>query len=123
MARPIHFEILADDPQKAAAFYESVLGWEIAAWEVGPEPYWLATTGPDGTPGIDGAIMHRGFEQAVINTIEVESLQEVLDKLEPAGGKMVAGPNDIPGVGQHAYCADPEGILFGVLQPIPQTDQ
>jgi hypothetical protein len=122
MARPVHFEILADDPKKAAAFYESVLGWEIAAWEDGPEPYWLVTTGPEDTPGIDGAIMHRSFQQAVINTIQVDSLQERLAKVEAAGGKLVLGPNEIPGVGQHAYCSDPEGNLFGLLQPSQQME-
>jgi predicted enzyme related to lactoylglutathione lyase len=31
------------------------------------------------------------------------------------------GPNEIPGVGLHAYCADPEGNLFGILQPAPAS--
>ena len=122
MSRPVHFESLADDPQKVAAFYESVLGWKIAAWEGGGEPYWLITTGAEGTPGIDGAIMHRNFPQPVINTIEVDSLQEKLDKVAEAGGKLVLGPNDVPAVGQHAYCSDPEGNLFGILQPHPQME-
>ena len=117
MNRPIHFEILADEPQKLAAFYETVLDWKIAPWEGGGEPYWLITTGEAGTPGIDGAIMERSFPQAVINTLEVESLPEVLEKVEAAGGKVVLGPNEIPGVGVHAYCSDPEGNLFGLLQP------
>jgi predicted enzyme related to lactoylglutathione lyase len=117
MIRPVHFEILADDPQKVGAFYEAALGWTIAAWEGGEEPYWLVTTGPDDVPGINGGIMQRSFPQAVINTAEVESLQEVLDKVEAAGGKVVQGPMDIPGVGRHAYCSDPEGNLFGLMQP------
>ena len=41
----------------------------------------------------------------------------MLEKVEAAGGKKVHGPNEIPGVGVHAYCADPEGNLFGILQP------
>ena len=61
--------------------------------------------------------MHRAFEQAVINTAEVESLAEALQKVEAQGGKLVHGPNEVPGVGTHAYCADPEGNLFGLMQP------
>ena len=117
MSRPVHFEILADDPVKIASFYEQVLGWQVTPWEGGGEPYWLFTTGPEGTPGINGAAMHRSFKQAVINTIEVGSLEETMAKLEAAGGKVEFGPQDVPGVGKHVYCSDPEGNLFGVLQP------
>ena len=58
MSRPIHFEILSDDPEKTAAFYREALGWEVATWE-GSQGYWLANTGPKDTPGIDGGIMSK----------------------------------------------------------------
>ena len=121
MKRPVHFEILTDNPEKVGAFYKDILGWEIATWN-GPQPYWLVTTGPEGTPGINGGIMERHFDQAVINSVEVESLEETVAKIEAAGGQKMHGPNEIPGVGLHAYCSDPEGILFGVLQPAPKTE-
>jgi hypothetical protein len=68
---------------------------------------------------MNGAIMRRELPQAVINTIAVDSLPETLARVDAAGGKTVHGPNEIPGVGLHAYCADPEGNLFGLLQPAP----
>jgi predicted enzyme related to lactoylglutathione lyase len=123
MTRPVHFEILADDPEKVAAFYKEVFDWEIATWGSGDQTYWLVTTGPKDTPGIDGGIMHREFDQAVINTLEVESLDKALEKIEAAGGKKIHGPNEIPEVGMHAYCADNVGTLFGVLQPKMDTEQ
>ena len=58
MPRVIHFELPADEPERAARFYESVFGWEITKWQ-GPMDYWLVTTGEEGTPGIDGAISPR----------------------------------------------------------------
>ena len=48
MPRVIHFEIPADDPQRAVKFYREAFGWEISTWG-GPGEYWLATTGPDTT--------------------------------------------------------------------------
>jgi predicted enzyme related to lactoylglutathione lyase len=122
MMRPVHFEILAEDPEKSVAFYGEVLGWEIGTWDGGEQSYWLVTTGPDDIPGINGGIMGRQFKQAVINTLEVESLNDMLAKVEAAGGQIVHGPNEVPGVGLHAYCADPEGILFGLMQPAPQQE-
>ena len=121
MNRPVHFEILTDQPEKAAAFYRSVFDWKIERWK-GSETYWLAITGKPRTPGIDGGIMTREFSQAVINTIEVESLEETLNKIEASGGRKVHGPYDIPGIGTHVYCADPDGILFGVLQSPPPKE-
>jgi len=54
MTRVVHFEIHADDPERAAAFYRSVFGWEIRKWD-GPFDYWLVMTGPREEMGIDGA--------------------------------------------------------------------
>jgi uncharacterized protein len=118
MNRPIHFEILADDPQKLTQFYRTVFDWEIETW-AGEEAYWLIKTGPNDMPGINGAIMHRHFPQGVINTSEVESLEEAVRKVESAGGRKLQGPNLIPGVGTSAYCIDPEGNVFGIIEPAP----
>jgi predicted enzyme related to lactoylglutathione lyase len=117
MGGPIHFEILADDPEGLATFYETLFGWEIARWAAGEQSYWMIETRSEGSPGINGGIMRRHFDQAVINTVQVASLDEMLERLESAGGKLVHGPNELAGVGLHAYCADPEGNLFGILQP------
>lgn len=120
MYRPTHFEILADDPEKIGKFYQSVFKWEVSSWGGSEQGYWLVTTGPEGSPGINGAIMSRHFKQAVINTLEVSSLAEMLKKVEAGGGKLVHGPNEVPGVGLHAYCEDPEGNLFGMMESFPQ---
>ena len=117
MSRVVHFEIQGDEPEALANFYRKVVGWEIVSWE-GPQKYWLAITGPESQAGINGAIMERHFrEQPVINTIEVENLDEALKRVEAEGGKKLLGPNEIPSIGTHAYCADPEGNMFGMLQP------
>lgn len=117
MSRPVHFEILADNPEKLGDFYKTVFGWEINTWGGGEGTYWLVTTGSDEDPGINGGLMGRHFDQPVINTITVASLDKVIRQVEAAGGQKVHGPNEIPEVGTHAYCADPEGNLFGIMQP------
>ena len=116
MGRVIHFEILADDPERAASFYEAALGWKIERPE-GMEQYWLLTTGSEGEAGINGGLMARHFQQAVINTVDVTDLDEAIDKIKANGGELVHGPNEIPGIGNHAYCKDTEGNMFGIMQP------
>ena len=115
MPRPTHFEFNADDPERAAKFYENVFGWKIKKWE-GPIDYWLVTTGEKGTPGIDGGIMKRMDHETTIVNIDVPSVNEFAKKIEEAGGKVVKPKDAIPGVGYFAYCADTEGNVFGIMQ-------
>ena len=51
MPRVIHFEIHAENPNRAIKFYETVFGWTFYQWP-GPWEYWLATTGKKQEPGI-----------------------------------------------------------------------
>ena len=116
-ARVVHFEITADDLARAASFYRDVLGWDVAAWE-GEMPYLLASTGEG--PGIDGALMPRDHDQAVIVTAQVDQpLEQVLARVIAAGGALIGEIGDIPGVGRHAYVRDSEGNVVGLLQPTP----
>lgn len=121
MPRIIHFELPADDPERASRFYADVFGWTVHKWD-GPADYWLLTTGPDDKPGINGGIMRAnpGFPaKTPINTLDVPSVDEYAQKIESAGGKVVVPKMPIPGIGYLAYCQDTEGILFGIMQPDP----
>ena len=118
MSRPVHFEILAEDPARAVEFYSQVFGWQVQKWE-GPEEYWLATTGPEGTPGINGGIGKSKGEPLTVNTIQVDSVDEFAAKVTAHGGKVVVPKMAIPGVGYLIYCQDTEGIVFGLHQADP----
>lgn len=115
MPRVIHFEIPADDPDRAVKFYSEVFGWKITKW-TGPTDYWLVTTG-EGNPGIDGGLLRRPHPgMSTVNTIDVASLDEACRTITEKGGKVVAPKMAIPGVGYLAYCNDPEGNMFGIMQ-------
>jgi uncharacterized protein len=118
MSRVIHFEIPADDPQRAVAFYEKIFGWKINKWD-GPADYWLVMTGED-EPGIDGGIGRRGdMNPHTTNTVGVPSVDEFTKKITQAGGKVISPKMPIPGMGWLAYCADTEGNVFGIMQNDP----
>ena len=125
MSRPVHFEILADDPARAVAFYEAALGWKIQPMgEVdrtqGAAPYWLADTGP-GEMGINGAIKEREpAGQTTIITIGVGDLEATLESIRMAGGRADSPIDDIPNIGRFTYAFDTEGNALGVLQPLPR---
>ena len=46
----VHFDIAADDPERAAGFYNRVFGWTITKL-AGPTPYWLVTPTDGFGPG------------------------------------------------------------------------
>jgi predicted enzyme related to lactoylglutathione lyase len=128
MPRVIHFEIHAEDPERAARFYRGVFGWQISKWE-GPADYWLIRTGPDGQPGINGGLLRRPGPAPADNqcvnsyvcTTDVSSVDDTLRTIAAHGGTLAMPKMPIPGVGWLAYAKDPEGNIFGVLQNDPQA--
>lgn len=121
MNRVIHFELPADNPERAAEFYKKVFGWQLQKWD-GPQEYWLVTTGPEGQAGINGGLMRRQHPGAgTCNTIDVASVDQAVANITKNGGKNVVPKMAIPGIGHLAYCTDTEGNVFGILQPDPSA--
>ncbi|WP_029630676.1 VOC family protein [Zavarzinella formosa] len=124
MGRVMHFEIHAENPERAIGFYKTLFGWEFSSWG-GPMEYWLIKTGEDGTPGINGGLLRRQGTvdgQAVIAyvcTIGVKSLDESLETALKNGGTLALPKMPIPGMGWLAYAKDTEGNIFGMMQPDP----
>ena len=115
MYRVVHFEISADEPERAQKFYTEVFGWDIQHWP-GPEDYWLVTTGPNDQPGINGGIFKRKGPVNYVNTVDVPSIEAAVETIEKNGGKLVVPKRAIPGVGWLAYCQDTEGNVFGITK-------
>ena len=129
MNRVVHFEIHAKDLDRAQKFYGDVFGWKIT--DLGPQmgKYRMVSTGDDqpgaAWRGINGGITPRhgappaGGEpvNAFVCTISVDNLDAYLGKVKTAGGSIAVDKMQVPTVGWLAYVKDPEGNLFGMLQP------
>ena len=132
MNRVVHFEIHAKDLDKTQKFYQDVFGWEIIDHGQQMGNYRSIITGKDQPgsrwTGINGGITPRRGEgpkggepvNAYVCTIEVEDIDKALERIEKAGGTVAVDKMDLPGVGLLAYRKDPEGNIFGVLQPAKQ---
>lgn len=124
MNRVVHFEIHAENPERAIGFYNGLLGWEFNSWG-GPMEYWVIKTGEDDQQGINGGLVRRrGLidGQAVIAyvcTVEVASVDQALEKAASLGGTVALAKMPIPGVGWLAYVKDTEGNIFGMMQNDP----
>ena len=127
MARVAHFEIHADDPARAIAFYNAIFGWEFSQW--GGQEYWLIKTGPAEEPGINGGLLPRRGDRpqpgqavnAYVCTAMVESLDKTIADVDANGGLTALAKMPVPGVGWLAYFHDPEGNIFGAMQNDPNA--
>lgn len=123
--RPIHFEVQADDAERAKKFYESVLGWKIektAMPGVGMD-YWSVTTGEG--PGIDGGMYQRKDNmgrrlESFDCTIMVDDIDKVIAGIKANGGTIEAWEGkekwEMKGLGWFSRARDTEGNTFGLLQ-------
>jgi uncharacterized protein len=119
MNRVTHFEIYTADPKALQPFYEQVFGWKFNKFEGGPIEYWLINTGDEKGPGINGGITRprEGQSPGTLNTVAVESLGETIKKIEQRGGKICVPKMAIPKIGWLAYAEDPQGNVFGIMEP------
>lgn len=119
MPRIVHFELAADDLDRAERFYADLFGWSFNRWE-GPDGfvYVMVNTGPEEQTGINGGLVQRA-EAGAGTTIMlelVESIDDYTGKIEEAGGTITVPKFPVPGVGYGAYFTDTEGNRLGLFQ-------
>jgi uncharacterized protein len=90
-----------------------------------PYEYYRITAGAEGEPGIDGGIaavadapLAAGRPMTQV-TVEVPDLDAVIARVTAAGGRVVEPRAPIPGIGWYATCAEPGGLMFGLIQSDP----
>ena len=125
MNRVIHFEIQADNIDRAKNFYEKVLGWKIEKYENKEKrdmmDYWLIMTGKEGSPGIDGGMYLRPADDKIYTydcTIDVENIDKAIEAVKANGGAITREKSELPGVGWFASAKDTEGNRFALMQAI-----
>lgn len=109
----VHFEIPADDVERAQEFYGKLFGWQFENMP-GPMEYWMVKTGEGGP---DGGLMKRQMpEQRMINYAAVDSVDEHSSRATELGGQIVMPKQEIPDQGAFAIVQDPEGNVFGLWE-------
>ena len=133
MKNPIvHFEIPADDVERAKNFYKKIFGWEMNRFQLADGDYWIVrTTDVDDkmmptTPGaINGGLMQRKNPgQPFMNYVSVESIDEMCRKITASGGTVIMPRQEIgQGMGWIAAFKDTEGNIMGLhqMQPSQQS--
>ena len=122
MRSVVHFEIPADDVARAKEFYSSIFGWQLQ--DMPEMDYTIVQTTavdenqmPTAPGAINGGLMRRSQDTpSPVLTIDVESVDQALEQVEAAGGKVVRPRTEIPGMGAFAYFTDPDGNTLGLWE-------
>ncbi|MFA6105306.1 MAG: VOC family protein [Patescibacteria group bacterium] len=122
--RVIHFEIQADDPDRASNFYQKALGWKIEKYpaaEGSGMDYWMLFTGEKGEPGIGGGMYKRPADNKLHTydcTIDVDDIDKVTEAIKKNGGKILKEKEKMEGIGWIARAEDTEGNIFAIMQAV-----
>ena len=124
----VHFELPAVDLERARKFYGSIFGWNLQDW---PMPDGSTYIGVPTTPidektrlplkpgAINGGILKKNDHvKAPVFAINVSSIDEKVEAVKKAGGKVVMSKVDMMGMGFYAYVEDTEGNVVGLWEDV-----
>jgi predicted enzyme related to lactoylglutathione lyase len=121
MARPVHFELYANDFARMRTFYEAVFGWSF----VQQGDRWAIRTGT-ADPGIDGTMVERVEPSArgdsscgLMLRMRVDNIDEASLAVENHGGRITVPTIPVPGIGLFSIGTDPDGNYFHMVQEDP----
>jgi predicted enzyme related to lactoylglutathione lyase len=130
MSRVVHFEIQADDVERAKAFYTAVFEWSFQDYsQVVNATYWGIVTGPEDQPGINGGLLQRPTStpaegqgaNSFLCTINISDYDETERRILDAGGKVALPKMALKGMAWQGYYLDTEGNTFGIHQSDPEA--
>lgn len=108
----VHFELPAEDTERARGFWSSLFGWTFEGWEGSVEYHQTQAGGPPG-----GAIYPaQGGERGPIVYFGVDDIGAAVARTRELGGE-ADDPAAIPHVGWYARCSDTEGNRFSLFAP------
>lgn len=125
MKNPItHFEIPADNVERAKKFYEKIFDWKIEKYNKDGE-YWMVMTTEvedDGwtpkEPGVinGGLVKREKPNEPFLNYITVDSIDKICKIIEKNGGTIIIPKKEMGEWGWWATFKDTEGNIFGLYE-------
>jgi predicted enzyme related to lactoylglutathione lyase len=116
---------MTNDPEAAAGFYRTVVGWETRPW--GHNVAYTLCVAPSGpVAGImalpeDARAM--GAPPAWLSYVGTPELDATVAHATGLGARVLKGATRIEGAGRFAVLADPQGASFGVYTPEQSSAQ
>ncbi|MBL0922877.1 MAG: VOC family protein [Sphingomonadaceae bacterium] len=114
----IWYELMTSDADAASRFYKSILGWSVAPSEQPDMDYRVFSAGDEQVGGfmaLTADMTASGAQPCWAGYISVDDVDASVDAIKAAGGSVLMGPSEVPGVGPFAFVADPQGAIFYVM--------
>jgi predicted enzyme related to lactoylglutathione lyase len=109
-------ELHAADGEAAFRFYSQLFGWQKTdAMDMGPMGIYQMYG--KGSRTFGGMMSKRKDDPAPphwLYYVKVDDLDGALERVKKGDGRVLNGPNDIPGGDRVAQCADPQGAAFAL---------
>lgn len=107
-------ELLADDWEKALAFYSELFGWQKADADIGKiGTYQLFSAGGQTIGGMlnKPSVIPVPFWLYYFNISDIDAAAQ---RVTTGGGQILDGPLEMPGGSWIVQCADPQGAIFAL---------
>lgn len=125
----IWYELMTGDTKAAEDFYGKVIGWKMTDSGMTDRSYTVIHAGETPMGGILGTPPQAaGTPPNWSGYIGVDDVDHYAERVKKAGGSIVYGPEEIPGVGRFAVASDPGGAIFelfrgsGAMPPEPSSN-
>ncbi len=116
----IWYELMTTDADAAQGFYGGLLGWTFKdSGQEGVDYRQFAADGPDvgGLMPLTQEMQDGGARPLWAGYVGVEDVDVGADAIKKAGGEVLMGPQDIPGIGRFAFVKDPQGASLYIMRP------
>jgi uncharacterized protein len=109
-------ELSTPDPAAATRFYGELFGWTAKNMDMGSGDYHVVSVGDTQVAGIMAPPPEAGPMPPHWGCyITVANCDDSVKRCTALGGKLLAGPMDVPTVGRMAVLQDPQGAVFNVM--------
>ncbi len=113
-------ELISTDQKKSGDFYSQLFGWKLKEVDAGPLGTYtiFQQDGEDIAGMMNPTIEHtQKLGPRWYAYINVEDIDVCITRAKELGGTLIAGPDNIPGVGRVCLLADPTKALIRLMQP------
>src|SRR6266849_4646604 len=118
--RFVWHELVSTNPDRAARFYSTVVGWKVQKYEHDPSyRLWMTAGVPmGGLMRLSEEARRGGTASHWMPYIAVPDVDATVRQAEALGARVRVAPLDIP-PGRLATLADPQGATFSLFRPAP----